>query len=65
MVRSPWIPSAYSLKQIVQRIKASAVSWAGWDPEFLQSVRKLMEEERETLAKRFAGRATAAGRSPS
>ena len=65
LIGTEGIPLAYSLKQIVQRIKASAVSWAGSDPEFLQSVRKLMEEERETLAKRFAGRATAAGRSPS
>lgn len=65
MIGTEGIPSNYSLKQIVQRIKASAVSWAGSDPEFLERVRRLLEQEQGTLAKRFAGKASLAGRSPS
>ena len=49
----PGIPTAYSLKRIVQQIKASVVDWAGTDPVFQEKIRRLMDAEQETLAKRF------------
>jgi len=45
--------TAYGLKLIVSQIKASAVLWAGTDPVFQLKVRRLMDAESQTLAKRF------------
>lgn len=50
------IPTAYALKRIVQQIKSAAVRWAGTDPAFQEKVRRLMDREQTTIAKRF-GRA--------
>jgi DNA-directed RNA polymerase specialized sigma24 family protein len=50
----PGIPTAYSLKRIVQQIKAMAVEWAGTDPAFQEKVRRLMDAEQKTFAKRFS-----------
>ena len=50
---TPGIPTAYSLKRIVQQIKASAVQWAGTDPAFQEKIRRLMDAERLTLDRRF------------
>lgn len=47
------IPSAYALKLIVSQIKSAAVLWAGTDPVFQLKVRRLMDAESQTLAKRF------------
>lgn len=49
----PGIPTAYSLKRIVQQIKASVVDWAGTDPVFQEKIRRVMDAERLTVAKRF------------
>jgi hypothetical protein len=59
LVGTPLVPTSYALKKVVQQIKASAVTWAGSDPEFLQKVRRMMAMEDETLARRF-GREQAA-----
>ncbi len=50
------IRSSYALKKLVQSIKATAVRWAGTDPAFQEKVRRLMDAEQETLAKRFGTR---------
>lgn len=50
------IPTAYALKKIVQQIKSAAVRWAGTDPSFQEKVRRLMDADATTVAKRF-GRA--------
>ena len=56
------IPTAYALKKITKQIKASAVTWAGSDLGFQEKVRRLVDAEQATFAKRLA---SAAGRSPS
>jgi hypothetical protein len=53
LIGSPGIASAYALKRLVSQIKASAVTWPGSDPAFQEKVRRLMEAESQTLAKRF------------
>ncbi len=59
LVGTPLVPTSYALKKVVQQIKATAVTWAGSDPEFLQKVSRMMAMEDETLARRF-GREQAA-----
>jgi hypothetical protein len=56
LVGQPGFETAYKVKQAVQQIKAAAVRWSQSHPEFLLRVRKLMGEEAETIAKRFAGK---------
>lgn len=47
------VPSSYALKRIVQQIKSAVVRWAGTDPAFQVKVRRLMDAEAATVAKRF------------
>lgn len=58
---SAGIPSSYVLKKIVQQIKASAVDWAGADPVFQEKIRRLMDRESLTVAKRFGRVGAGAG----
>jgi hypothetical protein len=50
------LETAYAVKQAVQKIKAGAVRWSESHPDFLLRIRRLMEREKETLARRFGGK---------
>jgi len=53
LVGTDGIPSMFRLKTIARAIKASAMDWAGTDPVFQEKIRRLMDAERLTVAKRF------------
>lgn len=56
LVGQPGLETAYAVKQAVQKIKAGAVRWSHSHPDFLLRVARLMEREKETVAKRFGGK---------
>jgi hypothetical protein len=56
LIGQPGLETAYAVKQAVQKIKAGAVRWSHSHPDFLLRVTRLMEREKETLAKRFGGK---------
>jgi hypothetical protein len=56
LVGQAGLETAYAVKQAVQKIKAGAVRWSESHPDFLLRVRRLMEREKETLARRFGGK---------
>jgi hypothetical protein len=56
LVGQPGLETAYAVKQAVQKIKAGAVRWSESHPDFLLRIRRLMEREKETLARRFGGK---------
>jgi hypothetical protein len=53
LIGEPGLETAYAVKQAVQKIKAGAVRWSESHPDFLLRIRRLMEREEETLARRF------------
>lgn len=53
LVGQPGLETAYAVKIAVQKIKAGAVRWSQSRPEFLVRIKKLMDQENETLARRF------------
>jgi len=56
LIGQPGLETAYAVKQAVQKIKAGAVRWSHSHPDFLLRVHRLMEKEKETLARRFAAK---------
>ena len=56
LIGTPGLETSYQVKQVTQAIKRSLESWGASDPEFLALVRRAMEEEKETVARRFAGK---------
>jgi hypothetical protein len=51
----PGLESHYALKEIVKRIKKSASTFAGNDPELLDQIERALASERRTMDRRFAG----------
>ena len=62
LIGTEGIPSAYALKKIVQEIKAGAMAWTRGDPELNFLVRKMMDAEAGTVAKRFGRKEPATSR---
>lgn len=60
LIGSPGIPSSYALKQIVQKIKALAVTWSRSDPLWHRQVEQMMDQEKTTLDRRFGRKVTVA-----
>jgi hypothetical protein len=50
------LESSYAVKKAVQQIKAAAVRWSQSHPDFLLRIHRLMDQEKATLAKRFAAK---------
>lgn len=56
LVGQPELESSYRVKTAVLQIKAAVVRWAGSHPDFLLRIHRLMDQEKATLAKRFAAK---------
>ncbi len=54
LVGQPGLETSYKIKKVVQAIKKTAEEFGAGDPEFLALVRRAMEEEAETVTRRFA-----------
>jgi len=53
LVGQPGLETSYKIKKVVQAIKKTAEEFGAGAPEFLALVRRAMEEEAETVGKRF------------
>ncbi|MBD3671950.1 MAG: hypothetical protein HUJ26_00365 [Planctomycetaceae bacterium] len=53
LIGQPGLETSYKIKKVVQAIKRTAEEFGASDPEFLALVRRAMEEEAETVGKRF------------
>jgi hypothetical protein len=58
LIGTEGIPTSYALKQIVQKIKALAVTWSRSDPMWHRQVEQMMDQERTTVNRRFGRKAT-------
>ncbi len=56
LVGESGLESSYAVKKAVQQIKTAVVRWAGSHPDFLLRIHRLMDQEKATLAKRFAAK---------
>jgi hypothetical protein len=56
LVGQSGLESSYAVKKAVQQIKAAAVRWSESHPDFLLRIHRLMDQEKATLAKRFAAK---------
>lgn len=56
LIGRPRLETSYRIKQVVQVIKRAAEEFGKGDPEFLAMVRRAMEEEAETVGRRFGAR---------
>jgi len=56
LIGQPGLETSYTVKEAVKRIKAAAVLWSQSHPDFLLRVARLMDQERQTMEKRFAAR---------
>lgn len=54
LIGRPGLETSYKIKKVVQAIKRTAEEFGASDPEFLALVRRAMEEEAETVSRRFA-----------
>jgi hypothetical protein len=56
LIGQPGLETSYAVKEAVKRIKAAAVTWSQSHPDFLLRVARLMDQEKQTMEKRFAAK---------
>jgi len=56
LVGQSGLESSYAVKKTVQQIKAAVVRWSQSHPDFLLRIHRLMDQEKQTMAKRFTRR---------